>query len=134
VIPRQVKAKRFGTSYQVAQIGVATQQILDQLASLSLLATDHLATGFGVSLGKRRHRPLHHLQHSLSSRADRDALRLADRGRELLPHSTGRREIQIDTSHNRDPLFGSTAALLSHRVDLVSARDAPLLGCIYEQR
>jgi hypothetical protein len=64
---------------------------------------------------------------------DRGAVRLAS-PRKFLPYPPGRREIQIDTSPDRNPLFGSAPALSSHCLDLVRARERALLSCIDEQR
>ena len=107
----QVEAEGLGTLHQLAQVGVAAEQVVDELASQGLLPADQLATRFGVALGERRHRVVHDLQHRGRRRPDRGVVAVPDDGGELGPHPAGRGQIQVDATTDGDSLLGGAAAL-----------------------
>ena len=65
----QVEAKGFPPLHELTEVGVATEQVVDEFSPLRLLPTNHLATGLGVTLGERRYCVIHDLQDRHSRRA-----------------------------------------------------------------
>jgi hypothetical protein len=57
-----VQPEGLGPFHEPAHVGVAAQQVLDELVAQRLLPPDHLPAGLGVSLGQARNSIVDHAE------------------------------------------------------------------------
>jgi hypothetical protein len=128
----QVKSERFCPLHQLAQVGVTTKQVVNELAPQGLLPANEFTTRFGMAVCKGRHRVAHDLQDGRGCGPDRPVVALSDDGRELSPDTTCRRQVEIDASPHRHSLLRSASTLNSYRVDLGPSRELAERGGVGE--
>ena len=94
VAAAQVQPERFGTFDEPGDIGVAAEQIVDELPPSRLLLADHLPAGVLMALHEYLHRIIDHPKHGVSGRPNLVPLPRGrqDRG-DLPPQPPRRRQV-----------------------------------------
>ena len=87
-----VQPEGLGPFDEPAHIGVAAQQVLDELPAQGLLPSHHLPAGLGVALGQAGDRGVDHVQHGVGGGPHGVAVPRADHHRQLAPTAAGPRE------------------------------------------
>ncbi|HET9841251.1 MAG TPA: hypothetical protein VFQ01_04525 [Nocardioides sp.] len=131
---RQIQSKGLRSLHQFTQVRITTEQILDQLSSKSLFSTHSFAARFGITLGERCHRVVHHLQHRSGRGPHRGIVTRPYHGGQLGPYPSRCGQVQVDSPTYRDPLLGGAAALLSYCLDLGASGEPPERGRLREHR
>jgi hypothetical protein len=85
----QIQAERFPALDELTEVGIAAEQVFNEFSSLCLLATNHLATGLGMALGKGCDRVVNDLQDRHRRGADRRSVAVTDFRRKFTPHVAG---------------------------------------------
>ena len=83
----QIKPEGFRSLHQLAQMCIPTKQIVNELSTKRFLSANQFATGFGMTVRKRRHRVVHYLQHSLGRGPYRGVVTFPDDCRKFSPHA-----------------------------------------------
>jgi hypothetical protein len=130
----QVQPERFGAVSELAEMGVAAEQVVDQLSSKGLLASNELAARFGMSLCEGSHGVLDDLQHRLGGCSYRRAVAYADNRGKLVPHPPGRGEVEVHPLSRGHAGLGSAPTEQAHRSDLAAGGTAPRYGGLGEHR
>ena len=81
----QVEAEGFGSLHELAQVGVAAKQVVDEVSSQGLFLADQFAARLGMAVCEGRHRLVHDLQERFGCCPHGLVVALADDGRELGP-------------------------------------------------
>src|SRR5687767_8550859 len=110
----QVEAKGFPSLDELTEVGVAAEQVVDEFSPLGLLPANHLAAGLGVTLGESRYCVIHDFQDRHSRRAHSRSVAGTNFSRELIPHTAGCREVEINPPADGNSLLRSAAALASY--------------------
>ena len=132
--PGHVQAEGLGPFHQPAHVGVAAQQVLDELPPQRLLPAHHLPAGLGVALGQAGDRGVDHVQHGVGGGPHGAAVPRADHHRELSPQPTGRAEVELDGAARRHAELGGPSAEQAHRVELGGVGLAPGGGGVGQHR
>ena len=122
VRPAQVQAEGLSPLDQPGQVGIATQQVVDQLAARRLLPADPLPPSSLVAPHERSHRPVDDPHHRLSSGAHLLAVPGPHRERKPPPQPPRRRQVQVDSPRRGHPLLSGPAPQDGH------GRQLPLTG------
>ncbi len=130
----QVQAEGFCSFHELAQMRVSAKQVIDELSTKRLLSADQLATGLRVPVRKRRHRIVHHLQHSLGRRPHRLVVAFPNDRRELSPHASSCRKVEVYPSTRGHSCLGRATALEPHCVKLRPPRELAEGGGVGENR
>ena len=116
--PGHVQAERLGPLHEPADVGVAAQQVVDELAPQRLLPPHHLPAGVGVALGQAGDGLVDHVQHRGGGGSDGLAVARPDDRGQLLPQPAGRRQVQLHGTARRHPQLGRSPAEQADRVEL----------------
>ena len=122
VRPAQVQAEGLSPLDQAGQVGIATQQVVDQLAARRLLPADPLPASGLVAPDECSHRAVDDPHHRLSSGAHLLAVAGAHRERKPPPQPPRRRQVQVDSPRRGHTLLSGPAPQDGH------GRQLPLTG------
>ena len=122
VRPAQVQAEGLSPLDQAGQVGIATQQVVDQLAAQRLLPADPLPASGLVAPDECSHRAVDDAHHRLSGGAHLLAVPGAHRERKPPPQPPRRRQVQVDSPRRGHTLLSGPAPQDGH------GRQLPLTG------
>ena len=101
----EIEPERFGAFHQGAQIGVAAQQVVDQLAAQGLLPADQVAARDRIAFGERRDGVVDDVQDRSGGGAHRLPVAGAHHHRQVLPQPPRRRQVQLHHPPGGDTLL-----------------------------
>jgi hypothetical protein len=130
----QVQPERLGAFHQRPQIGVAAQQIVDQLPAQRHFAPDQVPARDSEAFGKRRDGLIENVQHRCRSGTHRLAISRTHYQRQLLPESPRSRQIQLHHPAGRDALLGRRAPEQTHCLQFPAHGSAPVDRSVQQQR
>ena len=126
--PAQIKPKRFRPLNQARDVGVAAQQIVDELPPRRLLLSNHLPPRCLMALDQYFHGVVDHPQHSFRSGPHLLAVPRPHDHRYLLPQPPSRREVQVDRLIGVDALHCCASTKSPNRCQLPLLRPSPRKG------
>jgi hypothetical protein len=108
--PGHVKAERLGPDDELAHVGVAAQQVVDELAAQRLLPPHHLPARVVVALRQACDGLIDHMKYRGRRRPHHLTVSGADNGRQLQPQAPRRGQIQLDRAPGGHPHLRCPAA------------------------
>ena len=114
----QVDAERLGPLHQPGDVGVAAQQVVDELGALRLLVADHVPPLGLVAVDQHADGVVEHPQHRFGGAADLLRIGRADHDRQLAPQPPRGGQVQIHRLAGADPLRGRASPEFTDGVEL----------------
>jgi hypothetical protein len=130
----QIQAEGFCTLDELAQVCVATKQVIHELSTKGLLSANQLATGFGMTVRKRRHRVVNDLQHRRGRGPHCISVAFSNDRRQFSPHASSCGQIEVDSAACGHSGLRRATALETHRVELGPPGEATEGGGVGENR
>jgi hypothetical protein len=130
----EVDAERLGALHQPGDVGVATEQIVDELGPLRLLPAEHLVPLGLVPVDQPADGVVEHAQHRLSGAADLLRIGGADHYRELAPQASCGGQVEIHRASRADTLRGCAPSEIADGVQFPCVRTPAVDRGVGEQR
>ena len=99
----QVEAEGFGSLDELAQVGVAAKQVIDQVASEGLLPPHEFAARLGMAVCEGGHCLVHDLEERFCCCPHGLAVALPNDSRKFGPDAASRGQVEVDAATHRHP-------------------------------